>query len=124
MKWTFNILRTIWVLAAVVILLVSIAGIEDSHTGAFFSWSMILLGFPINYLLFGLVGILIEIFEEGFSIPDPFLYNSHPYFHYILLWTLSSIAGYLQWFKLVPFLYKKIRQLINQKFRKIKENPS
>lgn len=75
----------------------------------FFYWSMMMLSFPAGAvgggLFFGVVFVLAKVFPWP---PSDNYYIS--VLTWILLWFAFFIPGYIQWFKLVPYVFAKLRK--------------
>lgn len=96
--------KTGWILIAILILLVSLYGFDgrpDSDIGVFLSWSMLAISFPCS-LLYSALMVGVAFVKENYF--DSILYVS--YFSLALDWTAFFLLGYLQWFKLVPYLWR------------------
>jgi hypothetical protein len=98
-----KIIKALWIGAISLVLLVtlySFDGKPNSDIGVFLAWSGLLLSFPA-----GLVVSLTHVaLYKFFSIS---IETSH--LSLVLDWAGFFILGYLQWFKLVPYLVTKIR---------------
>ena len=98
-----KIIKALWIGATVFVLFVTLYafdGKSDSDIGIFFAWYMLFLSFP-GGLLVSLVHVALY---EGFSITIGASYLS-----FVLDWAGFFVLGYLQWFKLVPYLIAKVR---------------
>lgn len=114
MPWPFtskhpaNVVRTIWVALSIAILVAGIClyvkGNEADKDGIIIlGFAMIALSFPLGVLLNAIVGMVFMLLDRlTVSIPDTW-----PVF--VVVWLAFSIAGYWQWFVLVPFLVTKAR---------------
>lgn len=96
-----NTSRTMWVALTACVLFVTLYGFDgkqNSDIGVFLAWMMVGLTAPLG-LLVPLVHVgLYEAFL--LSIPTSYLSLS-------LDWLGFFVLGYLQWFKLVPFLIRR-----------------
>ncbi len=117
-NWHKSKTLPIWIFANITVLVISLINIESDFMHDFFAWSMIYLGFPVNYVLLTIIGISLETLEEKFSITFEFFTIPAYYPRLIIFWVLLFSAGYLQWFKLIPYLYKK-----SSLYLKARQNP-
>jgi hypothetical protein len=67
-----------------------------------FTWFMIFLSFPCGFLVAVVAAIMTTQISELFALP----YN--PFLSHLPGWLMFTVVGYLQWFVLLPFLWKKI----------------
>ncbi|OKY76113.1 MAG: hypothetical protein BM485_02365 [Desulfobulbaceae bacterium DB1] len=98
-----KIIRALWIGATVFVLAVTLYAFDgkpDSDIGIFFAWCMLPLSFP-GGLLVSLAHVALYDF---FSVTIETSYLS-----FVLDWIGFLILGYLQWFKLVPYLISKLR---------------
>jgi len=92
-KGTQAIAKISWILLSLIILGVSLATIPD-----ILMYAMITLCFPIS-----IGAIYILYFLHTF----PF-YQTDSHFAYMFIaWLVFFVPGYLQWFKLIPYLHKR-----------------
>jgi hypothetical protein len=66
-----------------------------------FIWLMIFLTFPIGYAVAMVIGVAASI------LPSSGAY--HPFWDVVPMWIAMTIAGYTQWFILIPWLWRRIR---------------
>ena len=102
------ILKIIWILASVFLLVVTLFRYTPdpaNDIGIFFLCGMLFLSFPISLLGAGLVA-LISLLQDNLGVPLLDLISSN-YAGYFLMWLLFTAAGYLQWFVLLPWLWRK-----------------
>jgi len=73
-------------------------------TDIVFALSMITLTFPIGYGLGTLAGFAFLFLYKhwGIVVPGGFLANA-------ISWIILVLAGYFQWFVLIPWLYRKAK---------------
>lgn len=94
---------TVWLLAATGLLLFAWQqqGIHDMPV-AFF-WLLVFLTMPLGFPVIALVGVLTSLIEAIFGIP----YN--PFWDLVPVWLFGTAVGYVQWFILIPFGWRKRR---------------
>jgi hypothetical protein len=100
-----KIIKALWIAATVFVLAVSLYAFDgkpNSDIGIFFAWYMLALSFP-GSLLVPLVHVALY---DGLSITVETSYLS-----LVLDWVGFFVLGYLQWFKLLPYLVAKLRGL-------------
>lgn len=100
-KMIIKILKTMWICIALFVLFVTLYGFDskpNSDIGVILAWSMLFLSFPAGLIVPLIYVALYEFFYIWFSTT---------YLSLMLDWTGFFVAGYLQWFKLVPYLLKK-----------------
>ncbi len=108
-----QVTRLIWVGLCTFVLVFTLYhfGKPEDHgdLDLFFYWSMMMLSFPAGAvgggLFFGVVFMLATVF--------PWLPYDNYYLSvltWILFWFAFFIPGYIQWFKLVPYVFAKIRK--------------
>jgi hypothetical protein len=101
-------LKIIWILCAVSVLAVTLARYSPdpgTDIGVFLAYGMLILAFPSSLLVIGLLTLLVMLQDRsGIQFLDALGSN---YVSYSLLWLAFFIAGYLQWFALIPFLWRK-----------------
>jgi hypothetical protein len=100
-----KIIRVLWIGTTVSVLALSLYAFDDkpnSDIGVFFAWCMLAVSFPVG-LLVPLVHVALY---DGLSITIKTSYLS-----LALDWAGFFVLGYLQWFKLLPYLIAKIHGL-------------
>lgn len=98
-----KIIKALWIGATVFVLLVTLYAFDgkpNSDIGIFFAWCMLFLSFPSGLL----VSLVYVAVYEGLSITIETSYLS-----LVLDWVGFFVLGYLQWFKLVPWLIARWR---------------
>lgn len=103
-----KVIKLVWITAAIIVLVLTLAGFDDkagSDIAVLSTWYMLALSFPAG-LLVQLVHVALY---DGLSITVETSYSS-----LVLDWLGFFIVGYWQWFKLTPYLYRKL-----QKFRRV-----
>ena len=68
-----------------------------------FMWLLIFLTMPIGFPVIALVGVATSAIEASFGI------TYHPFWNLLPVWLLGTASGYLQWFVLLPTLWRKFR---------------
>ncbi len=100
-----RIIKALWIGATVFVLAVTLYafdGTSDSDIGIFFGWCMLATSFPGGLL----VPLVHVVLYDGLSIMVETSYLS-----LVFDWVGFFVLGYLQWFKLLPYLIGKIRGL-------------
>lgn len=100
-----KIIRTLWAGAAIFILVVTLyayGGKPNSDIGIFFAWCMLFLSFPGGLLVSLAHVALYEVFSISITTS---------YLSFVLDWLGFIILGYLQWFKLLPYIIGRLREL-------------
>ena len=97
--------KAIWITLTVLVLFVSLYGFDakpNSDIGIFFTWSMLILAFPSS--------LLVALFFAGLSIAVEELFSAvipTSYWSISVGWACFFVAGYWQWFMLLPWLWRK-----------------
>lgn len=82
----------------------------NQESGIILYYLMWPLSFPLGTILFPfLTALAIGMDYFSFSIPD---FNT--YWGHVILWLCFFALGYLQWFKIVPFLVVKVSTLYHR----------
>jgi len=100
-----KIIKALWVGATVFVLVVTLYAFDgkpNSDIWIFLTWFMLILSFPAA-LVVSLVHMALGV---GFSITIKTSYLS-----LAIEWAAYFVLGYLQWFKLVPYLIAKLHAL-------------
>lgn len=98
-----RITKTVWICIALFILFVTLYGFDgkpNSDIGVILAWYMLFLSFPAGMIVQLIHIVLYELFSVTF-------YTNYPYL--VLVWSGFFVSGYLQWFKLLPYLIEKWR---------------
>ena len=93
-----KIIKTLWFGASIFVLCVTLYAFDgkpNSDIGIFFAWCMLFLSFPSGLL----VSLVHMTLYDGFSVAVETSYLS-----LVLDWVGFLVLGYLQWFKLLPYL--------------------
>lgn len=93
-----KIAKALWIGAAVFLLFVTLYGFDgkpNSDIGIILAWYGLFLSFPAGLL----VSLMHAVLYDGFSITVETSYLS-----LVLDWLGFFVLGYLQWFKLLPYL--------------------
>lgn len=110
-----KIIKALWFGLAIVVLAITLYGFDNKSNSDIWivlTWFMLALSFPAGLL----VSLLHMCLGEVFSITV-----KTTYFSLALEWLIYFVIGYLQWFKLVPYLLTKLhnlrkkRNMVNQK---------
>jgi len=100
----------LWFAACVAVLVFAFVQRDIHDTDIAVAWFMIFLTLPIGYALAAFLGFIFMLLYETFGlvVPGGFLFNS-------LSWLLFVAVGYLQWFLIVPWAYRKVRKSSNSR---------
>jgi hypothetical protein len=105
MATLFKAARAIWTILALAVLAVTLYGFDgkpNSDIDIVLMWSMLTLAFPMS-LLVALIFTGVSILSESvFSTVIPVSYAS-----IAITWLCFFVAGYWQWFVLLPWLWRK-----------------
>jgi len=77
---------------------------HDPEVTVLFHIRMIIITFPIGYIIY----ILLTAIDAGF------VGGINEYIGLVIFWFSFSIIGYLQWFVLVPMLFKAFKGYFNR----------
>lgn len=73
--------------------------------GIFLVYGMLFLSFPISIIVAGGIFLLV-LLQEKLGVPILDLIGSN-YLGFAVMWLAFFLAGYLQWFKFLPWLLNK-----------------
>lgn len=106
----------VWILICFVVLLGSIYFVDpgDEHSLLFLFIPMIILSFPggfvVPYIIGGIAYLLLKL-----GIENPFKteqsWDIWYFSMYIGYWATFVAIGYIQWFVLLPYLRRRVRQI-------------
>jgi hypothetical protein len=111
-KGTVKIVKAAWVFIniAVIIFVSSLfiwGGVDGrGDSGIVLAYSMLTLSFPIGNLAAFIISALLYLINFG---------ESGLYISYLMDWGVFFVLGYLQWFKLVPWIIGKVRARVEGK---------
>jgi hypothetical protein len=77
-----------------------------SDAGILFAGAMSALTFPSGLLVSGVIAMLATV-NDG-DLPAP-ISDVPPWVGFTVLWLAFCAVGYLQWFRLIPWLWRKLR---------------
>jgi hypothetical protein len=100
-----KIIKALWIGAAVFVLFITLYGFDgkpNSDIETLLGWYMLALSFPSGLL----VSLVFVVLYDGLSITV-----ETSYLEVVLVWIGFFALGYLQWFKLLPYLIAKLRGL-------------
>jgi hypothetical protein len=100
--------RACWIIACVIILVVTVAkydGKPNSDIADFEAWTMLVLSFPLGWLAVALFVGVARIGEYWYKAEIPTSYT-----YLIIMWGLWFTIGYLQWFMLLPWTIRRLRE--------------
>lgn len=103
-----KVLKIVWVLCSVAVLVVTLARYAPgpaSDIGVFLVYGMLFLAFPGSLLVAGLFALL-ALLQEQLGVPLLDLIGSN-YVGFCVIWLAFFVAGYMQWFVLLPWLWRK-----------------
>lgn len=104
-KGTVRIAKLAWVCMSIAVIVFALgvagSGEADAYKSAeiVFAYSMLILSFPISFLapfVVSAIGYLFNLDEFGIYISN------------LVAWGVFFVLGYLQWFKLVPWIIEKV----------------
>jgi hypothetical protein len=101
-------LKFVWVLCSLAVFVVTLAYYapgKPSDIGVFFVYGMLFWAFPVSLLVAGLFALLALIQEQS-GVPLLDLIGSN-YMGFFVMWLAFFVAGYAQWFVLLPWLWRK-----------------
>lgn len=102
-----KILTGIWLLACAAVLFIAVYSYEPNSAndvGPLFLWLMIMLTFPSGLLVASVAALIVVLVGSDASV------SISPTGYYVSLWLVFVVAGYMQWFRLLPWLWRKIRK--------------
>jgi hypothetical protein len=103
--------KILWVLCSVAVLAVTLARYAPgpaSDIGVFLLYGMLFLAFPVSLLVAGLFALL-ALLQEQLGAPLLDLIGSN-YVGLSVMWLVFFVAGYVQWFVLLPWLWRKWKE--------------
>lgn len=110
-----TVVKIAWVLCSVAVLLVTLglyAPGPTSDIGVFLVYGILFLAFPASLLVAALFALLAGIQEQsGVPLLDSISSNL---LGISIMWLFFFVAGYAQWFVLLPWLWRKWKARRNQ----------
>lgn len=110
-----RIVATLWLLASVVMLFVTLLRPEiqaNDRAGLSSLVPLYFLSFPLGHLgLLALNRLKVDLYVSFNVIPGIFTEG-------LLLWALLTLLGYVQWFIVLPWVSRKSRQLTDFLFNR------
>jgi len=101
------VLKTLWlVLCAIIAFPYFTGGIYSGEHSMGFFLTMTMITLPAGYivaLMLNILGWLTYNLISG-DIINPLLYS-------VVIWIIFTVSGYLQWFVLAPYFFKKIKMM-------------
>lgn len=100
-----KIIKALWIGATVLVLLVTLYAFDgkpNSDIWIFLTWLMLVLSFP--------AALAVSLVHMGLGAVFSITIKTS-YLSLALEWVGYFVLGYLQWFKLVPYLIVKLRAL-------------
>lgn len=101
-------LKVLWILFSVVVLCVTLFSYDKelgNDSGIFLVYGMLFLSFPSSIIIAGLITLLV-LLQENLGIPILDLIGN-TYVGFLVMWLLFFLCGYYQWFKFVPWVWRK-----------------
>ncbi len=99
--------KWLWVACSVAVLIATVYlydGRPNSDVDLLLAYGMLALSFPVSLLLSTVVGVVGYLAYSMYGYVMETSYSS-----IVVTWTCLFVAGYLQWFKLVPWFIAKWR---------------
>ena len=93
----------VWLLASSGLLLFAWQQQHIHDMPEVFIWLMIFLTMPIGFPVIVVVGVATSAIEASFGI------TYHPFWNLLPVWLMGTASGYVQWFVLLPTLWRKFR---------------
>lgn len=106
---TSRALLAVWLMMCCAVLaftLYAYAPGPRSDAGVLFAGAMSALTFPSGLLVSALIAILATFNND--SLPAP-IGDLPPWIGFTAVWLAFCAVGYLQWFRLIPWLWRKLR---------------
>ena len=103
-----SVLKIVWILCSVTVLAVTISRYSPgpaSDIGIFLVYGMLFLAFPVSIPVAGLLA-LIALLQARLEVPLLDIIGSN-YVGFLVMWLAFFVAGYVQWFVLLPCLWRK-----------------
>lgn len=105
-----KLLKATWFTLCIVVLVVTLY-FGDAETGrdidVFLIWSMMILSFPASWIIIllysGITYLLYMLFSVSLTTDGVYMF----YGYLFITWVTFFVVGYLQWFKLIPWLIEK-----------------
>jgi len=100
--------KAVWVLLAILVLVVTLYGFDgkpNSDIGIFLGWSLLAISFPLSLVIAMLFSTFAIVAHEIWATTIPVTHLS-----LIVSWIAFVAAGYWQWFVLLPWLVRKLKE--------------
>src|SRR5438034_486150 len=97
--------RILWIalsLSILIVALIKFDGTPNSDVDDFQGIAMLILTFPSGYIVIALLSIIGVLADTLFSKTI-----QTSYLELLVTWMLFLVAGYLQWFKVLPYLFQR-----------------
>lgn len=125
-KTSQNAVRIVWLLLCFGVLFMTMLMMHERDIGIVFGWGMLVLTFPLGWLLITIFGAL-TLYSYDFSpkvsnqelINELGSKNSSVYLMMtiFIIWLALVAVGYFQWFRIVPWIFQRFLHI-----RDIKRN--
>ena len=103
-----KVLKLMWFACCIAILAVTLSHDASGPTndiGIFLAYTMLFLTFPAGCIVVGVIVLLVVLKEQlGFPLIDML---DKQYIGFSVTWFAFLAVGYLQWFVLLPWLWRK-----------------
>jgi len=109
------LIRALWIISCLGALGVSLvyADVESGRDiDVFLIWVMLILSFPLGFLVVITYGALSFFFYSQFGWEFSIVTSYDMYLYLTVLWLIFVLIGYFQWFYLVPYLYRRYRRKV------------
>ena len=100
------VVKGLWIALTTMVLLMTLYyydGRPNSDADLLLAVGMLILSFPISWLLAGATALLGELAYDRFGFVVETSYSS-----IIITWLCLFVAGYWQWFKGIPWLFRRV----------------
>jgi hypothetical protein len=93
----------VWLIACVAALVFAYANRQYADTDILFAYAMLALTFPSGLIVAAALAALFAALDTfGIAVPGSFATS-------LAIWPLLVAIGYVQWFALVPRLFRRVR---------------
>jgi hypothetical protein len=101
-----RLLAIIWLLLCATVLAFGYARRDAYDMSVAFTWMLILLSAPAGFLAIAAT--------KAAGVPEMIGFGNHPFFSLLPLWVAAVIAGYFQWFVVVPLITGRLTRSFRQ----------
>jgi hypothetical protein len=98
-RWLGRVLYLGLTILVLIVSLMNLDGQAGEGTGAFLAYSMLIVSFPIGFIIYAVLAVVLYLIHDfsGAYLPFGVVYV-------LLFWSVMFVTGYLQWFALLPIL--------------------